>query len=206
MKSELSGLVRLKKGQVRSAAEVVVRAFYDDPLAVYLFPDVAEREIKLPRVFEPMVRYCHLYGGACATSANLEGIIVWLPSERAHRTLWRNIRSGHRCMLFRIGRRAAAKLKALDAYVAAMQKRHASSAYCYGLLLAVDPAYQGKGYGGVLLKALLADIDRQGRPCYMETFTQKDASFFRHFGFEVVEKCVVPGTELKVLAMMRKND
>jgi ribosomal protein S18 acetylase RimI-like enzyme len=204
MKSD-SATIRLEKEQVERASEVLARAFRNDPLAVYLFPDRAERESKLSCVLRSLLRYGYLYGGASATSPQLEGVVVWLPSEQDHWTLWRKIRSGSTLMLFRIGRRAAARWKALDAYLGAMKKRHVPSAHYYGLLLAVDPVYQGKGYGGALLRAVLAEVDRQRRPCYLETLTEKDVSFFQHFGFRVVEEGIVPGTELMVWGMMRKK-
>ena len=194
--------VRLGKGQIERASEVLSRAFRDDPLSVYLFPDPVEREENMPRVFRSMLSYGHLYGGA-VVSPNLEGVVVWIPSERTHHTLWRDIRSGNTTMLFSIGRKAAVRWKALGAYVGAIKKRHVPTAYCYGLLLAVDPVYQGKGYGGALLRAVLSGADREHRPCYLETMSERDISFFEHFGFRVVEEGLVPGTELRVWGMMR---
>jgi GNAT superfamily N-acetyltransferase len=202
--ASLDNLVPLTKAQLKPAAEMVARAFRDEPLGVYLFPDLAEREKKLPGIFRSRLIYGLLYGGA-VVFPNLEGVVVWVPSERSHRTLWRDIRSGRTAMLFSLGRKARARWKALGAYVGAMKKRHVPAAYCYGLLLAVDPAYQGQGYGGALLKAVLAEADREHRPCYLETLSQRDVSFFEHFGFSVVEEGLLPGTELKLWAMMREK-
>ncbi len=38
MTDDLDGLVRLERSQIKPAAEVLARAFYDDPLFTYYFP------------------------------------------------------------------------------------------------------------------------------------------------------------------------
>jgi ribosomal protein S18 acetylase RimI-like enzyme len=206
MTSDLNDLIRLDRSQLKPAAAIMARAFHDDPASVYFFPDASERSSKLPYVFRLLIGYGLLYGEVYATSPNLEGIAVWLPSQRSFRTLWRNIRSGGLSLLFRIGRETAAREYALGEYFDAMRQRCAPAAYWYLLLLGVDPVYQGRGYASILLRAMFARADGERLPCYLETLTEKDVSIYRHLGFEVVEEGVVPGTEVTVRAMLRKND
>ncbi|MDO9579913.1 MAG: hypothetical protein Q7J06_05025, partial [Bacteroidales bacterium] len=101
--ADLDKLVRLTKAQVRPAAGMLARAFQDDPLMAYFFPDASERENRLPYIFEFLIRYGILYGEVYATSPNLEGVAVWLPSEKVDMTPWRMIRSGDFSILFRLG-------------------------------------------------------------------------------------------------------
>jgi GNAT superfamily N-acetyltransferase len=206
MTSDLNDLIRLDKSRLKPAAEMMARAFHDDPGSVYFFPDVAERSSKLPYLFRLLIGYGLLYGEVYATSPNLEGVAVWLPSEKSYRTLWRNIRSGGLSLLFRIGREAAAREYALGEYFESLRQRCAPAAYWYLPLLGVDPVYQGKGYASILLRAMFGRADRERLPCYLETLTEKDVSIYRHLGFEVVEEGVVPGTGVTVRAMLRKND
>jgi len=39
----MANVIRLQKSQVRSSAEMLARAFYDDPLFLYFFPDPSQR-------------------------------------------------------------------------------------------------------------------------------------------------------------------
>lgn len=82
MVADLSHLVRLQKSQIKPAADVLARAFQDDPFNVYLLPDASERMNKLPHGFRMLVHYGVLYSELYATSPNLEGVAVWLPSEK----------------------------------------------------------------------------------------------------------------------------
>jgi ribosomal protein S18 acetylase RimI-like enzyme len=206
MGPDLNDLMRLDKSQLKPAAAMMARAFHDNPGSVYFFPDVSQRKSKLPHLFRLLVRYGLLYGEVYATSPKLEGVAVWLPSEKSYRTLWRNIRSGGLFLLFKAGRAAAAREYALGEYFESMRQRCAPAAYWYLLLLGVDPVYQGKGYASILLRAMLVRVGQERLPCYLETLTEKDVSIYRHLGFEVVEEGVVPGTGVTVRAMLRKND
>jgi N-acetylglutamate synthase-like GNAT family acetyltransferase len=57
--------------------------------------------------------------------------------------------------------------------------------------LAIAPEYQGKGLGTVLTEALIQDARERGiKTLFLLTETAED--FFRHFGFRVVEREIVP--------------
>jgi GNAT superfamily N-acetyltransferase len=206
MKSELSGLVRLEKSQLKPAAEMMARAFQDNPLSVYFFPDVSERKNKLPYIFQFMISYGLLYGEAYATSPNLEGVAVWLPSEKARMTRRRDIKNEGLSRLFKVERETAAKWRSFDDYVSLLHKRHVPFPHWYLQLLGIAPAYQGKGYAGTLLKAMFTRIDKERLPCFLETDEKGNVSIYQHYGFKVVEEGVVPGSEVTIWAMLRQND
>lgn len=201
MAADLDGLVRLTKGQVKPAAEMMARAFHDYPLSAFFFPDDSEREKKQPVTFQSVLRYGVLYGEVYATSPNLEGVAVWLPHDKAHRTLWRNIRSGNLSLLFRGG--SIPRHMSFHEYSAAVHKRCAPFPHLYLQMLGIDPAHQGKGYSSLLLRAMFARIDKEGLPCFLETQAEKNVPLFRHLGFRVVEEGIVPGSNVSSWAMLR---
>ncbi len=71
MKYNLNKLYRLTEDQVKLAGKILSEAFYDDPISVYLIPDVSERKAKLKYAYEYVIRYDILYGEVNATSPNL---------------------------------------------------------------------------------------------------------------------------------------
>ena len=206
MKSELSGLVRLEKSQLKPAAAMVARAFQDNPLSVYFFPDASERKDKLPYIFRFMIGYGLLYGEAYTISPNLEGLAVWLPPEKPRVTRRGGIGSEGLSRLFKVEGETAARWKSFDDYVASLHKRHVPFSHWYLQLLGIAPAYQGKGYASTLLKAMFVRIDKERLPCFLETDAKRDVSIYQHYGFKVVEEGVVPGSQVTIWAMLRKND
>ena len=200
---DLNNLFRLTKAQLKPAAAMVARAFQDNSLSVHFFPDVSKRRDKLPYIFQFMISCGLLYGEAYATSPNLEGVAVWLPSEKARMTRRGDIGNEGLSRLFKVERETAAKWGSFDDYVSSMHERLVPFKHWYLQLLGVDPACQGKGYGGTLLKAMFARIDKERLPCFLETDEKRDVSFYQHYGFKVVEEGIVPGSEVTIWAMLR---
>ena len=205
MVADLSNLVRLRKSQIKPAADVLARAFQDDPLFVYFFPNASERKKKSPYIFQLLVHYGVLYSEVYATSPNLEGVAVWLPSEKTDMSFRRTMRSGVLLMIPKIGKEVTNRLQCFDEYVTPIRQRHAPFRHWYLQIIGVDPEFQGKGYGSTLLKPMFARMDREQLPCYLETESQKNVSIYQHYGFKVVEEVKIPGTELSNWSMLREK-
>ena len=205
MVDDLNNLVRLQKSQIKPVGEMLARAFQDDPLSAYIIPDASRRENMLPYGFEFVVRLGVSYGEVYATSPNLEGIAAWLPSEKANMTLWRMIRNGALPLCFRFGKQTILRQSHVFNFTSSMHKRHAPFRHWYLSLLGVDPEFQGKGYASTLMEAMLARIDRERLPCYLETQKVKNVSIYQHYGFKVVEDGIIPGTDIRIWAMLREN-
>lgn len=198
-------LVRLTKAQVKQAGEMFARVFQDYPLLTYVIPDATERENISHVFFEVLVRYGVLYGEVYAISSNLEGVAMWLPSEKADMTLWRMIRCGVFSLLFKLGKKAISRIKSYSDYAFSMHKRHAPFRHWYLSFIGVDPMFQGKGYASTMLRTMFTRIDQEHLPCYLETHNEKNVSIFQHYGFKIVEEDVIPGTEINHWAMLREK-
>ena len=205
MTVDLNNLFRLTKAQIKPAAEMLTRAFQDNPSTIYHFPDVSERKYKPSYFFQFVIRYALLYGEVYSTSPNLEGVAMWLPSEKVRMTPWRVIRSGFLSTTLKLGRKTASQLGSLGNYISSIHKRHAPFKHWYLDGLGVDPDYQGKGYASTLLKAMFARIDKERLPCYLETQDEKNLPIYQHYGFKVVEESIVPNTKVTNWAMLRER-
>ena len=197
-------LLRLEKVHIKPASLMLTRAFKDDPMSD-IFPDPEERRVKTPYVNEFYLLRGYSDSRAFITASQLEGIAVWMHSDkRKKRTFWRILTSGAICPAMKIGMKALRKMKASDEYIERKHKELAPNKHWYLALLAVDPQHQGKGYASKLLNEMLSHIDEEGLPCYLETEGEKNVSIYQHFGFKVMDEFVVPGTNDKTVAMLRK--
>ena len=89
-------------------------------------------------------------------------------------------------------------------YIEKKHKELAPFKHWYLAMLAVDPQHQGKRHASRLLNEMLSNIDKDGLHCYLETGGENNVSMYQHFGFEVVDEFVVPGTKDRLVAMLRK--
>jgi len=204
MVNSLDNLVRLTGAQLEQGAETLVRAFQDYPLTVYFNPDPSERKTQITNGFASLLRFGVMYGEVYATSPKMEGVAMWLPSENADKTLWRQIRCGNYSALKGVFKKKPSRQRAYGEYTNAVHKRRAPFPHLYLQLLGVDPACQGRGYSSRLLRAMFSRIDGKGLPCFLETQVEKNVGIYEHFGFRVVEEGFVPGSEVKSWAMLRE--
>ena len=74
----LPEIVPLRERDLPAAAAALSRAFHDDPLQMYVFPDPVERAARSPALFTPLLRYGLLFGEVLTTAGGPEGAAVWL--------------------------------------------------------------------------------------------------------------------------------
>ena len=186
-----------RPAEVQAIADALARAFSDDPVQRFLFPsDEAYAARGFPN-FAILVRRALAIGCVDVTDG-LEGAALWLPPRVdfldgaggvlfALRSLWK-VRSN------------VASARAL---LAALAKHHPHEPHWYLPVLGTDPAQQGRGVGSALLARSLARSDAAGLPAYLESSKEKNLSFYRRHGFEVVAHIRIPnGPEL--WPMLRK--
>ncbi len=184
-----------------AAAEISARAFMDDPLYIAAAPDRGRRAAAARAVAGLYLRYGSLYGSlagayaeaAPAAAGRLLGFSVWLPPSVPDLTPARMLRSGALRMLFEAGLAELMRLWRVDPPAAAARSADAPGPVDYLLLLAVNPAAQGRGVGGALLARGLALADARGHPAYLETQNPANAAYYRRYGFETASLRPVPG-------------
>ena len=196
-------MLKLEKKHIKPVSLMLSRAFKDDLKDV--FPDPEERRVKTPYVNELYLLYEFSNSKAFITSPKLEGIAVWMHSDKMkERPFWRILTSGAIWPAIIIGIKALRRMQTFDQYIEKKHKELAPNKHWYLSVLAVDPQHQGKGYASKLLNEMLSYIDEEGLHCYLETEGEKNVSMYQHFGFEVVDEFIVPGTNDKLVAMLRK--
>jgi len=59
--------------------------------------------------------------------------------------------------------------------------------------LAVDPAHQGEGIAGRIVRRALVEVRHQGQPCFCRTYVRGNVRVFARFGFRLVDEREVDG-------------
>lgn len=197
-------MLKLEKTQIKPASLMLARAFKDDPINAYAFPNLAERIKKMPYVYQFLLRYYLSYGGSFVTSPRLEGVAAWIRSDNLGTSFWKMLVSGAIWPAMKMGMEASRKMQMFSQY---MERKHSELVpvkHWYLFLLGVDSQHQGKGYASTLLREMLSRIDEEGLPCYLETEVERNIPIYEHFGFDVINEFIVPDTMVKIWAMLRE--
>ena len=73
------GLTRLVEAGLDEAGEIQARAFFDDPVFTFVFPDETERRERLPWLMSIGVAYGARFGHVDTTAGSMLGHAVWVP-------------------------------------------------------------------------------------------------------------------------------
>jgi ribosomal protein S18 acetylase RimI-like enzyme len=195
--------ISLERAHTQQAMAALGKAFANDPLMKYVIPDEDKRPQATPELYGGIIRYALLYGKAYTTS-NVDGAACWLPPDQSSPSLLRMLKAGMLKVPFLLGWKSYRRLTGFEAQAEILHKRHATQPHWYLWALGVDPACQGKGFGGILLQPILARADREKTPCYLETQNEKNLHFYEKHGFEVCEHKEVFKNAVNTWAMLRQ--
>jgi ribosomal protein S18 acetylase RimI-like enzyme len=180
-----------------AVSATLARAFYDDPVFSFLLPDDATRLAKLEVVMGIFFKL-GLPHGACYTTGGYESVTLWRPPNGWHVPFWTYIVNGPK-LLSTFGARVFRSLAVVDM----MEKIHPQEPHWYLQTIGTDPKFQGKGYGGIIMRDRLAAVDAAHMPCYLESSKDTNIPIYQNFGFELTGEIQVPDGP-KIWPMWRK--
>ena len=171
----------------RPVSEVLARAFHDDPVAAFLFPDETTRL----RRYAAFTRFAMEFlapHGRFLTTEPLAGAALWQaprpPRPGALRMLYAAVRMAV------IARSAFGRAASIGE---ATERWHPHEPHWYLAVLGTEPAAQGRGLGSALLHETLAECDRTGTLAYLESSKEANLPFYERHGFCVDGELTLPG-------------
>lgn len=220
----LDSLHRVTKRELPIVAEVLADAFQNDPFNRYLFPDANARHKAFRIIYGTMLHLMYYTGEIHATSEKLEGVLVIGLSRKKGDKGKNAPGTGTRkffgifqgvltalAMPFRIARitklgellRRSRKVRWSYKKLRDSYKRYETDLPYLSLdFIAVQPALQGNGWMGRMMRPMLDDARNQGRIVVLNTETPENVPIYEHYGFTVDERIeVFPGTlEYKIMS------
>ncbi|MEV8015816.1 GNAT family N-acetyltransferase [Streptomyces sp. NPDC086554] len=177
-------------------SRTLARAFGDDPMMRWFFPEDASHEAGLGRYFTTLFTRQYALHGVCErTDAAAafwvapEGQEKAVPDAETVQELQDIL--GDRAGLFRDAVQAAAE-------------HGPKEAHWYLAVIGADPAARGQGHGAALLRSGLARADAAGLPVYLESSKPANIPVYEHFGFTVREEAQLPGGGPVLWSMRRE--
>lgn len=166
-------------------ADVLARAFIDDPAMAYLFPDAAGRADRLARFFTTITRVdasTDHWTLALDAAGTPVAATLWRPPGA-----WVTPASAMLRLLpqliatFRTGLPRALALQSV------LEAHHPKAPHWYLQFAGCVPTAQGKGYGGAAIRERLAHCDATGVPAALETATPSNLGLYQSLGFVITD-------------------
>ena len=180
-----------RRTDVPALAQVLGRAFREDPVMAWLQPDAAKRAAAFPGFFGAIARHHVLAGGGAEVATSDTGITaaaLWDPPGR-----WGQHPREQIAMLPAVVRAFRGRLGVARALSDAMRAAHPEEPHWYLAIIGSDTAVRGGGHGGSLMRSGLDRCDAEGAPAYLESSNPDNIPYYTRFGFEVTGEIAMPG-------------
>ena len=176
-------IIRLGPQHRDAAVATLAAAFFDDPAICYLIPDAAVQSPRLA-AFMRLVVDEHLRFGLLLGTPGAEAVTLWRPpgNVHLHQPVW------HPGALRYVPIFRSRLLRAIAVDDAIRAHLPGGEAWFYLKYAAVRPECQGKGLGGLAIRAGLAEAAARGVPAVLETATASNVGLYQNLGYAVVSQ------------------
>lgn len=185
----------LLESRITAAANSLSKAFMDDPLQSYVFPDAEERMLRSPAHFEALLRYGTIYGEVYTTQ-NAEGAVVWLPPGETEIIPEKAEKGGLTKLPELLGEEATHRFFTVMDFLEPFHKLDAPEPHWYTMVIGVAPSFCGMGNGKALMNTVIDKAKRTQTPIYLETAAPFNISFYKNIGFSIIREFIEPTSQL----------
>jgi ribosomal protein S18 acetylase RimI-like enzyme len=201
--SDATRIVRaFRRADLAPTSAMMARAFEDDPLMVWIFPDEQMRLRRLPAFFSASMRGTGLrHEGTelLVADGQIAGCATWLPPGAWLPSLWQQVAAlpGY---IWTLGPRLSV---ASESY-GLMMRVHPREPHWYLAGIGTDPPLQGTGIGSELMRSRLARCDAANMPVYLESSKESNVPFYERHGFTVTRELQIPNGGPMLWPMWRR--
>jgi GNAT superfamily N-acetyltransferase len=181
------------KADIGELSRALGRAFYDDPVSMWIMPNDKARAAHQRKFFAAVTRHHHLAGGGVEVAGDgstIGAAALWDPPGR-----WKQSTREQLMMLpsfiFGFGPQLSTGRRLGDLF-ARMKRGHPEEPHWYLAVIGSDPSVRGKGYGQALMRSRLDRVDAEHAPAYLESSKADNVPYYERFGFEVTGEIVIP--------------
>ena len=196
-----NGLYIVKKSDFESLITLTGKAYEDYPLHIYLSGGKYDEEgckqmmrVNLSLMFDEGIIY--------ADSKELNGFVILLPPGFTGTKTLSFIWNGGFWIVYKQGFRSLKRMIDFESFAMNLKKKYTNHNdwYCYNIC--VKKNAQGKKISSKLLKPILNYFKLNNKMCFLETNSDYNVPIYEHFGFKIMEKTMVPNSNVVHYAML----
>ena len=200
-----AGLYLVPPERLDELAEIAADAYQNYPLHNWLTNDVYDpvaSKLIMKTTLIAMKDDAVIY----ADSEDLNGFAVWIPLGFTGSKTLPFLRNGGVQLLLHSGLGIVKKLLVYETFAMKLKKKYTGHVDWYLYNLSVRQSAQGKGIASKLMKPMLHFCDDEKMIAYLETNKESNVQLYNHYGFQLQETQMVPGSSVQHYSLVRNPD
>lgn len=185
------------------AASILVDAFSEDPLFLYIFGNHRNYYKKAPWLFLSWVKWSIKFGEAWMTEDE-NSVVLTRAINNSSMSLMSMIRAGMLATPFNLGWKCFKRFY-FDIAVILERKNKVimeKVPHWYGWMIGVRKDH--RGLGKILLDHCMQCADLENVPLYIETSTLGNVKLYNHFDFELKDHLILDQANVDLFFMLRQ--
>ena len=200
-----AGLYLVPAERLDELAEIAADAYQNYPLHNWLTNDVYDpvaSKLIMKTTLIAMKDDAVIY----ADSEDLNGFAVWIPMGFTGSKTLPFLRNGGVQLILHSGLGIIKKLLVYETFAMKLKKKYTGHVDWYLYNLSVRQSAQGKGIASKLMKPMLDFCDDEKMIVYLETNKENNVLLYNHYGFQLQETQMVPGSSVQHYSLVRNPD
>lgn len=192
----------ITKRDINRVGKMVGDTFTDDPAIRFLISSSTAKVYE--KYFQTVYR--SMLGDAIIISSDSEinNLVVLCPPGYDGIPTLRFLLNGGLDVVLGLGLDGVKRSFAFEKNTVEVRKRFSDENTWYLMTFAVEAGKTHQGLGSAILRPVLEWIDKNRYSLYLETHKAVNIEIYEHYGFQTVDTCMVPGSQIKQYGMIRK--
>ena len=194
----------LSTDALNQAARTLARAFEEDPLMQYVFPDKFGRERHIYALHRPLLNACMTHGGV-ETAAQEAAVAAWIDGKDVPLSLSKCLAAGMGRVPFVTPPLALRRLLKHDhAAELAVTSGMRSFSFAYLWVVGVSPDHRNLKLGRKVIEQTLEAMSDRYAFCALKTETFSNVAIYERLGFSVFSETRILSSTMQSWAMRRQ--
>lgn len=194
----------MPENNLKAASKSLARAFMNDPLQTYVFPDEEERKEKSPLHFGAILQYGLKFGEVYASN-NVKGAVVLLRPGETVITPEKAEQGGLGQLTEQLGEESTTRFFSVIDFLDSYHRKEMIEPHWFTMVVGVDPIFHRKGLGKALFAPVLEKAHVKKESIYLETAEPSNIFFYTILGFRIVKEFIEPHSGLKLWTFRLDN-
>lgn len=185
----------------RKYAEALYHALIED--AFYIAMERSSSKEAMLRYYDYSMLEAQKYGELVFPESHDYGTSIWSkPIDKAHEE--EKQRSKKEFLKTHMGQESLDTYNSIVNFMSEKSSSIVKENFWYLSIIGILPKYQGQGYGVELVEKILEKTDSIEAPTFLETFTQRNISFYKRLGYKIAESFYEPTSNAEYWLMIRE--